>query len=58
MTFADYLGKAACVNACAGIHDPEKVVVTWREVVRLHSLQMDDKTFGYAVRKLLEAKDE
>ena len=48
----------ACVTACAGILDPEKVVASWREVVRLHSLQMDDNTFGYAVRKLLEANDE
>jgi len=48
----------ACYNACAGIRDPEKVVASWREVVRLHSLQMDDNTFGYAVRKLLEANDE
>lgn len=60
-TFEDH-GKAkraiACVNACAGIRDPEKVVKSWAEVVRLHSLGMDDKTFGYAVRKLVEAKDE
>lgn len=48
----------ACVNACAGICDPEKVVAKWREVVRLHGLKMDDKTFGYAVRMRLDAKDE